>query len=144
MSSSRPHIPPEVRKQIANEAGHRCGYCLTSRHFTAKILHVEHIIPLAAGGGTAIENLWLACDLCNSYKGTRSHAIDPLTRQTVPLFNPRQQTWQDHFAWNENSTRIVGLTPMGRATVVALRLNHPFQVEARGWWVKAGWHPPVE
>lgn len=89
-----------------------------------------------------MENLWLACDLCNSRKGVRTLAADPLTGQTVSLFNPRQQSWYEHFAWNSNGTRVVGLTDIGRATVITLQLNHPFLVEARSWWVKAGWHPP--
>jgi hypothetical protein len=138
----RPHIPDSVRHQVEAEAQYRCGYCLTSQRFTAKKLHLEHIIPIAAGGGSEAENLWLACDLCNSYKGYRTHATDPLTEQTTPLFNPRNQKWTEHFAWNDDGTHILGLTAIGRATVVVLRLNHSFQVEARRWWVQAGWHPP--
>lgn len=144
MPSHRPHIPEHTRRQVAEDARYRCGYCLTPRRFTAKQLHVEHIIPLAAGGGSDVGNLWLACDLCNSYKGMRTHAVDPLTEQTVPLFNPWQQNWRDHFVWSDDGLRIVGYTPIGRATIVTLRLNHPFLVEARRWWVHAGWHPPVE
>lgn len=144
MPTKRPYIPEDVRQQVEKEAGRRCGYCLTSRQFTAKQLHVEHIIPLAAGGGSDPDNLWLACDLCNSFKGACTHATDPLTGRTVALFNPRQQDWYEHFAWSADGTQIIGLTPIGRATVAALQLNHPFHVEARRWWVKAGWHPPVE
>jgi len=43
-----------------------------------------------------------------------------------------------------DGTRIVGQTPCGRATVVALRLNNDYMVEARRYWVEAGWHPPEE
>jgi 5-methylcytosine-specific restriction endonuclease McrA len=129
---------------VAEDARYRCGYCLTPRHFTAKQLHVEHIVPIAAGGGSDIANLWLACDLCNSYKGARTHAVDPQTGQTVPLFHPRQQNWRDHFAWESSGLRIVGLTPIGRATIHALKMNNAFLVEARMWWVEAGWHPPED
>jgi 5-methylcytosine-specific restriction endonuclease McrA len=86
MAPQRPHIPDHIRQQVEEEALNRCGYCLTARRFTAKRLHIEHIIPIAAGGGSDIQNLWLACDLCNSYKGARTHAVDPLTNQTVPLY----------------------------------------------------------
>ena len=143
MTSRRPYIPDHIRKQVEAEAQYRCGYCLTDQRFTAKKLHLEHIVPIAAGGSSEVENLWLACDLCNSYKGVQIHAIDPFTTETTALFNPRQQIWSEHFSWNEQGTHIVGLTPVGRATVIALRVNHPFQVEARQWWVQAGWHPPI-
>ncbi len=74
MAPSRPFIPDSIRLKVEQEAGNRCGYCLTDRRYTAKRLHVEHIISIAAGGSSAIENLWLACDLCNSYKGSKTAA----------------------------------------------------------------------
>ena len=70
------------------------------------------------------------------------HAIDPLTGEEVALFNPRTQSWPDHFGWSDDGTQIIGLTPIGRATVVALRLNNEFIVPARRQWAIAGWHPP--
>jgi len=39
---------------------------------------------------------------------------------------------------------IVGLTPVGRATVEALRLNNEIAVEVRRNWVLVGWHPPSD
>jgi 5-methylcytosine-specific restriction endonuclease McrA len=44
--------------------------------------------------------------------------------------------------WCNHGTKIIGLTPTGRATVVALRLNNEFIVPARRQWTLAGWHPP--
>lgn len=35
-----------------------------------------------------------------------------------------------------------GLTPTGRATVVALHLNRATLVRARQAWSHVGWHPP--
>jgi len=49
-----------------------------------------------------------------------------------------------HFTWTQNGTPVIGLTAIGRATVSALKLNGAFLVEARRWWVKAGWHPPAD
>ncbi|HID61913.1 MAG TPA: hypothetical protein EYP49_04110 [Anaerolineae bacterium] len=57
---------------------------------------------------------------------------------------PRTQSWPEHFTWGGNGTLIIGLTPAGRATVIALRLNRPSPVKARQLWVEAGWHPPEE
>jgi hypothetical protein len=139
----RPSIPDSIRQQVELDAGNRCGYCLTERRYTAKLLHVEHIIPIATGGTSTIDNLWLACDLCNSYKGMATHATDPVSDELAPLFNPRKQKWSEHFRWSEDSIRVIGMTATGRATVFALRLNNPILVEARQWWVKSGWHPPT-
>ena len=105
-------------------------------------LHLEHIVPIAAGGATIEENLWLACPLCNGYKGTQMEAADPDSGQPVPLFNPRRQAWSEHFRWSDDATLIVGTTPTGRATVDALKLNNEYLLKARARWVATGWHPP--
>ena len=139
---TNPHISQAVRRKIANLAGHRCGYCLTSQKISGAQMHIEHIKPQSQGGTSAEQNLWLACAWCNSYKSDKTHATDPTTNQLVPLFNPRTQTWSDHFAWGEDNIHIVGLTPIGRATVVALKLNNAYILPARRHWVLAGWHPP--
>jgi hypothetical protein len=137
-------IPTRLRRRIAAQAGHRCGYRRTSERLTGIRLTVDHIVPLAAGGATEEHNLWLACRACNEFKGTRTRAQDPDTGDAVELFNPRQQVWREHFAWSEDGTLIVGLTPVGRATVAALRLNRDLVVYARRRWVKVGWRPPEE
>jgi hypothetical protein len=62
----------------------------------------------------------------------------------VPLFNPRLQRWSDHFEWSADGIQIVGLTMIGRATVIALQMNNPTIVPARRRWAAAGWHPPIK
>lgn len=105
-------------------------------------LTVEHITPKAKGGQDDDENLWLSCRLCNEKKSMLTEAADPLTGSIVPLFNPRQQIWSEHFAWRKEGTQIIGLTITGRATVEALSLNSELRVPSRAIWVKAGYHPP--
>jgi hypothetical protein len=124
------------------DAQYHCGYCLTSQRMTAMPMHIEHLIPLAAGGTSDEENLWLACPLCNGAKGTRMRYPDPATGKDAPLFNPRRDVWSAHFRWSENGVEIIGLTPCGRATVVVLKLNNEYFTRARRRWVLAGWHPP--
>jgi len=108
------------------------------------MLEIEHIVPQALGGTDHEENLWLACRLCNGYKGIQTAALDPITGLIVALFNPREQQWSEHFVWNDDGTQIIGVTPCGRATVIALRLNNVIAVMVRRSWVAAGWHPPSE
>ncbi|HEU5369472.1 MAG TPA: HNH endonuclease [Ktedonobacterales bacterium] len=105
-------------------------------------MDVEHIFSEALGGQTEEENLWLACSMCNDHKGNRVTEIDPLTGETVQLFNPRRQRWHDHFAWASGGEQIIGLTPVGRATVIALKLNRALLVKARRVWMRGGVHPP--
>lgn len=107
-------------------------------------LQIEHIIPVARGGTSDESNLWLGCPLCNGAKSDRTSAADPQTGDDVPLFNPRLQVWTEHFAWSADGLRILGLTPIGRATVAALHLDSdPDAIEVRRWWIQAGWHPPT-
>jgi len=134
-------VTKALREEIAAEAGYRCGYCLTDQRVSGAQMHIEHLIPRAQGGRSEHTNLWLSCAWCNSYKGTQTEAVDPETETRVSLFNPRTQVWSKHFRWTDDGVRIIGLTPVGRATVNALRLNNPYIVPARRFWVVAGWHP---
>ena len=137
-------IPDAVLARLRQEAGRRCGYCRTSSKITGQPLTVEHILPVTRGGSSDEGNLWLACRRCNEFKGAQVEATDPETGEAVRLFNPRHQVWREHFAWSGDGTRINGLTPCGRATSVALRLNNEDIVSARRLWVSVGWHPPQE
>ena len=135
-------VSTRLRQQIAAQARYRCGYCQTQETVSGIPLTIEHIAPKAQGGQDDAENLWLSCRLCNEAKGARSEAIDLLTGSTVPLYNPRTQNWTEHFVWDNDGTSVVGLTPIGRATVSALSLNSDLRVRARAIWVQAGYHPP--
>ena len=84
----------------------------------------------------------MACRPCNSYKGDRTHGIDPTTNESVALYHPRKQKWVEHFAWSDDGTCVIGTTPCGRATVATLKLNNPFAIAVRHSWVSVGWHPP--
>jgi len=107
-------------------------------------LVIDHIIPRARGGLDTAENLCASCYRCNEYKGARTHAQDPATQALVPLYNPRIQDWPTHFRWENGGLYIVGTTPTGRASVVALRLNNEYIVESRALWIAQDWHPPVD
>ncbi len=107
-------------------------------------MSVDHIIPEVAGGLTVEDNLWLACRRCNEFKGTQTQATDLETGERVALFNPRQQIWSEHFSWSEDGTKVLGETPCGRATVIALQMNNPEIVVTRRLWVSAGWWPPLD
>lgn len=103
---------------------------------------IDHILPRAKDGSSAIDNLCYACSWCNSYKWSKTVGIDPQTKVETPLYNPRMQNWNEHFYWSEDGLSVIGLTPIGRATVETLRMNNEYIVTSRRYWVEAGWHPP--
>jgi hypothetical protein len=140
----RPRIPPALRARVAEEARHRCGYCLTPEAVAGYLMEVDHLIPWADGGPTTEDNLWLVCTGCNKRKGNRTTALDPESGRLTPIFDPRRNHWLKHFVWSTDGTLVVGLTPTGRATVAALSLNRPELVRARRRWVSVGWHPPTD
>jgi hypothetical protein len=137
-------IPKDVQRRVRAQAQNRCGYCISSQKYILGLLEMEHIHPEALGGTDDEENLWLACRLCNGFKGIQTHGRDPITGRRVKLFNPRRQQWRRHFTWSSDRVRIIGLTVCGRATVAALKLNNLLAVNVRREWVKAGWHPPED
>jgi hypothetical protein len=141
---STTRIGRRLRAQVLADAGGRCGYCRLSEEITGIPLEIEHITPEARDGPTHRANLWAVCRYCNLLKSDRIAAPDPETDVSEPLFNPREHRWSEHFAWADGGLRIVGVTPIGRATVEALALNRALLVRAREYWVSAGWHPPLD
>ena len=139
MSSKRPSRG--LSRQVAERAGWRCEYCKSPAAFSTQPFEVDHIIPSSRGGQTELENLAFSCG-CNSYKGNKTHAQDPRTEHSVPLFHPRLKRWARHFAWSEDFTRIIGRTASGRATVEALHLNRPELLNLRRLLHAGGYHPP--
>lgn len=136
------YIPPEIRRLVTERAGQRCEYCQSQEIVLGMPFEIEHIVPLSAGGETQDDNLCLACPRCNRYKGMRVEANDRETGQMAPLFNPRQHSWSEQFAWSADGLFITGLTGIGRATIDTLQLNNPFILRARQLWIVSGWHPP--
>jgi 5-methylcytosine-specific restriction endonuclease McrA len=137
------YIPADMRREVTLRAGRCCEYCRAQERFSGESLTVDHIMARAVGGRTESENLALSCHGCNQHKSTRTVSIDPLTGDEVRLFNPRRDKWTEHFAWNEDFTQILGLTPLGRATIIAIHLNRAGLVNLRRVLYAINEHPPV-
>jgi hypothetical protein len=93
------------------------------------MFHVEHIIPRQHGGTDDPQNLALACFHCNLHKGPNLTGIDPETGAVIGLFDPRRQKWDEHFLIAD--AVIVGVTPVGRATIRVMSMNAPTRIELR-------------
>lgn len=139
---SRKRISSAIEARVRAAACYRCGYCLTPQSLLTWTLELEHLYPVALGGTDDEENLWLSCHAYNQFKNIQIQAYDPVTGRLVWLFNPRRQKWKRHFQWSIDGTEILGRTAIGRATVLALKLNNAYAVTARRLWVSADWHPP--
>ena len=126
---------------VATRAFHRCEYCHAPEVVFNFPFEVEHIIPLVRNGVDASLNWALACRSCNLHKWSYVTGIDPLTESTAPLFHPRINIWSEHFKIGIESGEIIGLSSIGRATVVCLQMNTENQLLARKQWVRLGVFP---
>jgi hypothetical protein len=106
-----------LKGEIKRNARYRCEYCKRTPA-SGEIWEVEHITPRSAGGTDAPDNLAFACRRCNLNKREAVEAADPTTGLFFRLFNPRKDSWDDHFFYVH--TNVVGKTPVGRATAKLL------------------------
>lgn len=135
-------LPAAVRTRIIIRADNRCEYCKLSQAGQEASFHIDHVFPRAAGGPTQEDNLALACVSCSLHKAAKQTAVDPESGEPVILFNPRQQIWSDHFRWQ--GAAAVGITPTGRATIAALKMNRPLILAIREEETHRGRHPQIE
>ena len=102
---------------------------------------IDHVIALQHGGGSYLDNLALCCGRCNRYKGPNLAGIDPDSVAIVRLYHPRTDSWTEHFRWN--GARLEGRTPIGRATIGVLEMNHPDSIAIRLELIASGLFPPL-
>ncbi len=129
-------ISSSVREAVRNRAENRCEYCRKPEGSSKFSHQVDHIIPRKHEGPSTLENLAWACFQCNIAKGSDVAVYDLETGDLTHLFNPRTQQWNDHFELD--GVLIVGKTPTGRVTVLALNMKHPSQIET---WMLAFGNP---
>ncbi len=130
-----------LRKAVKIRAKYLCEYCLSPEYFSPDPFECDHILPISKNGKDELENFALSCSGCNGLKHDAIQAIDKGTGQLVPLYNPRKDIWAEHFTWNEGFTLIVGISPIGRATVTKLKLNRQSIINLRTALFKVGEHP---
>ena len=119
-------VTDKVRTLVFRRSHYCCEYCQIRDWW----LEIDHIIPEARweelGGGVGLHepaNLAAACIDCNNAKRDHVISVDELTGTFHFLDNPRSQSWFEHFSWTEDFLWLIGLTPIGRATVGRLKMN---------------------
>ncbi len=137
------NVSGRLRRLVKERAHFCCEYCLSQEAYSPDPFSIEHIIPLNAGGQSTEDNLALACQGCNNFKYNKTLGFDRTTLREIPLFHPRRDNWPEHFMWSLDMTKLIGLTPIGRATIEELRLNRENVVNLRRVLALAGKHPPA-
>ena len=132
-----------IQAEIRARANYLCEYCHALEKWQYVAFTIDHVIPLIQRGDDALDNLALACFHCNRRKGNVVSIQDSTSGEEIPLFNPRRERWQDHFIWSADSRVIIGLTAVGKATIVALDLNRERVIDIRQADILLRRHPPL-
>jgi len=120
---------PQIELEVRRRAGRKCEYCLLHEANSTLRFVVDHILARQHGGTTTLENLAVCCGHCNLYKGPNIAGIDTETGKLTRLYNPRIDSWRQHF--RRRGVFLVGLTPVGRTTAAVLGFNRPGRVRMR-------------
>jgi HNH endonuclease len=111
----------ELAQTVRERAGERCEYCRIPQSALPLPFQIDHITAEQHEGKTVSANLAFACPQCNRYKGPNIAGFDPEFGQLVRLFHPRTDRWTEYFGYVD--ARLLGKTPIGRATVQVLAIN---------------------
>lgn len=137
-----PYIPKKVRQQVIERAKYRCEYCLIPEQFLATYFHVDHVRSLKHGGNSDFDNLVYACPHCNQHKGSDVGTFaDDDGEILIRFFNPRRDTWINHFEAVEGE--IVAISAIGQATVTILNFNQPERLILRRELALLGLYPGI-
>jgi hypothetical protein len=129
-----------LERLVRARANGICEYCQALESESELRFTIDHIIAEQHGGPTESMNLALACIFCNLHKGPNVGGIDPRTGRNTRLFHPRKDRWREHFKLR--GEKLIGMTSIGRATVVALAMNHKSQLRIRRTWIRDDLFPP--
>ncbi|BAY11758.1 HNH endonuclease [Calothrix sp. NIES-2098] len=72
-------VPPVNRREVLRRDHHSCQYCGSKKSLT-----LDHVIPRSQGGPHTWNNVVIACERCNSYKGNRTPSEAGMQLRTKP------------------------------------------------------------
>jgi hypothetical protein len=119
-----------LRELVVLRSAGRCEYCRISQRYFTELFQIEHIVARQHRGPTVESNLALACARYNRHKGPNLAGLDPLTHELIRLFNPRTDSWSDHFQ-EDITGEILGTSAIGRTTTYVLDMNSPRRIQLR-------------
>lgn len=129
-------ISKATKQLLSERSDKRCEYCLLPEAYAIKKHEPDHIIPKKHGGKDSVNNLAWACFACNRFKGSEVGAFEEESGELFPIFNPRKQSWADHFSLS-SSGQIVAKTPIGRVTIIVMQFNRPHRIDIRSRLINA-------
>ncbi|MBI3619481.1 HNH endonuclease [Candidatus Peregrinibacteria bacterium] len=124
------------RDNIRDRAHGFCEYCRLPQSGTSLPHEIDHIRAKKHHGTMTLQNTRWACAYCNNAKGPNASGYDAVTGRLVRLFHPRRDRWNNHFAWR--GPRIIGKTPVARATIDVLNINDLERLEHRRMLIELG------
>jgi len=130
-------INGRLRAEVEFRAGGLCEYCKIAIEDTYFGGEIDHIISLKHRGKTISENLALACQTCNRNKGSDIGSIHETTGVLVRFFNPRTDSWNEHFRIGSDA-EILPLTEIGGVTAFIFGFNEPERIAERRGLIEIG------
>lgn len=97
--STRKNIPPRVRFEVLKRDSFTCTYC--GAKSPGVVLQVDHIDPVAAGGGNEIDNLTTSCSKCNGGKGAVPLTVSAGAHVRAAALQRQQEIADVDAAYNE-------------------------------------------
>lgn len=94
---SRIGLSKKTRFEVFKRDGFLCGYC--GSHPPDAILEVDHVVPVAEGGGNEMDNLITACFACNRGKSdTPLRAVPASLKEKAELIKEREEQLEGYTA----------------------------------------------
>lgn len=134
------YIGRDLAAEVIERAKNRCEYCLIAAEDTYFGIEIDHIRSRKHNGTTESANLALACQPCNRNKGSDLGSVFDPTNELIRFFNPRNETWSDHFRV-DSSGKIIALTPTAEVTLIIFRFNDPERTIERMSLIELGRYP---
>jgi HNH endonuclease len=131
-----------LKRLVWDRAENTCEYCRLPQSLDVLPFQIYHVVAEQHRRRTVSENLALSCLNDNLHKGPNIAGLDPDTGSLTRLYHPRQDIWEEHFAWV--GPVLTGLTAIGRTTIDVLVINSLERLELRRLLIRAGLFPVVK
>ena len=117
----------KLRFEVFKRDGFKCCYC--GRTPPAVVLECDHVIPVADGGKSTIENLVAACFGCNRGKGKVSlESIPPSMVETMEAAKEKEAQIRQFRKFTDKIEK--------RLSADAESINEIYNAQFGGWWLK--------